>query len=138
MSLMIWIVLFLSMIWLHIYDDYHTQGILAQFKQKKWWKENYPQDLYKHDWRIALYEHAFQWSFTTMLPLLVYSMWAWKETGLYHGLIWWTGLLVINTKVHAEIDNEKANDLTISLFIDQILHILQIGFTIILFMIGVN
>lgn len=31
---MIWIVLFLSMIWLHIYDDYHTQGILAQFKQK--------------------------------------------------------------------------------------------------------
>ena len=47
-------------------------------------------------------------------------------------------MLVINTKVHAEIDNEKANDLTISLFIDQILHILQIGFTIILFMIGVN
>nr|DAG49279.1 MAG TPA: hypothetical protein [Caudoviricetes sp.] len=75
---MIWIVLFLSMIWLHIYNDYHTQGILAQFKQKKWWEENYPQDLYKNDWKIALYEHAFQWSFTVMLPLLVYSMWAWK------------------------------------------------------------
>lgn len=135
---MIWIVLFLTMIWLHIYDDYHTQGILAQFKQKKWWKENYPQDLYKHDWRIALYEHAFQWSFTTMLPLLVYSVWAWKETGLYHGLIWWTGLLIINTKVHAEIDNEKANELKIDLFTDQILHILQIGFTIIYFMIGVK
>lgn len=136
--IMIWIVLFLSMIWLHIYDDYHTQGILAQFKQKNWWKEKYPQDLYKHDWRIALYEHAFQWSFTTMLPLLVYSVWAWKETGLYHGLIWWTGLLVINTKVHAEIDNEKANELEISLFTDQILHILQIGFTIVFFMIGAS
>lgn len=135
---MIWIVLFLSMTWLHIYDDYHTQGILSQFKQKKWWKENYPQDLYKNDWKIALYEHAFQWSFTMMLPLLVYSMWAWKESGLYHSLIWWTGLLTINTKIHAEIDNEKANELKISLFTDQILHILQIGFTIIFFMIGAN
>lgn len=136
--LMIWIVLFLSMIWLHIYDDYHTQGILAQFKQKKWWKENYPQDLYKNDWKVALYEHAFQWSFTVMLPLLVYSMWAWKESGLYHSLIWWAGLLAINTEIHAEIDNEKANELEISLFTDQILHILQIGFTIVFFMIGAN
>lgn len=135
---MIWIVLFLSMTWLHIYDDYHTQGILAQFKQKKWWKENNPQDLYKNDWKIALYEHAFQWSFTMMLPLLVYSILAWKESGLYHSLIWWTGLLTINTKIHAEIDNEKANELKISLFTDQILHILQIGFTIIFFMIGAN
>ena len=135
---MIWIVLFLSMIWLHIYDDYHTQGILAQFKQKNWWKENYPQDLYKRDWLIALYEHAFQWAFTTMLPLLVYSIWIWMESGFYHGLIQWVGLLVINTEFHAEIDNEKANELTISLFTDQILHILQIGITIILFMIGVN
>ena len=135
---MIWIVLFLSMIWLHIYDDYHTQGILAQFKQKNWWKENYPQDLYKRDWLIALYEHAFQWAFTTMLPLLVYSIWIWMESGFYHGLIQWVGLLVINTEYHAEIDNEKANELTISLFTDQILHILQIGITIIVFMIGVN
>lgn len=135
---MIWIVLFLSMIWLHIYDDYHTQGILAQFKQKNWWKENYPQDLYKHDWLIALYEHAFQWAFTTMLPLLVYSFWIWMESGFYHGLIQWVGLLVVNTEFHAEIDNEKANELTISLFTDQILHIFQIGITIILFMIGVN
>ena len=135
---MIWIVLFLSMIWLHIYDDYHTQGILAQFKQKNWWKENYPQDLYKRDWLIALYEHAFQWAFTTMLPLLVYSFWIWMESGFYYGLIQWVGLLVINTEYHAEIDNEKANELTISLFTDQILHILQIGITIIVFMIGVN
>ena len=135
---MIWIVLFLSMIWLHIYDDYHTQGILAQFKQKKWWEESYPQDLYKNDWKIALYEHAFQWSFTVMLPLLVYSVWVWKETGLYHGLIWWTGLFAMNTMIHAKIDNEKANELEISLLTDQILHILQIGFTIIYFMIGVK
>ena len=135
---MIWIVLFLSMIWLHIYDDYHTQGILAQFKQKKWWEENYPQDLYKNDWKIALYEHAFQWSFTVMLPLLVYSMWEWKESGLYHGLIWWTGLLAINTEIHAEIYNEKVNELKIDLITDQILHILQSGFTIIFFMTGVN
>nr|DAG49278.1 MAG TPA: hypothetical protein [Caudoviricetes sp.] len=53
-------------------------------------------------------------------------------------MIWWTGLLAINTEIHAEIDNEKANKLGISLFTDQILHILQIGFTIIFFMTGVN
>lgn len=44
----------------------------------------------------------------------------------------------MNTMVHAKIDNEKANELEISLLTDQILHILQIGFTIIYFMIGVK
>ena len=136
--IMIWIVIFFSMIWLHIYDDYHTQGILAQFKQKKWWQENCPQELYKNDWIIALYEHAFQWAFTTMLPLLAYSLWGWKESDSLRGLIWWAGLVVINTIIHVDIDNIKANKLEINLLTDQICHIFQIGFTIVVFVIGVN
>ncbi len=44
----------LSMIFLHIVDDYYLQGILASMKQKSWWEENAPQRLYKYDYIVAL------------------------------------------------------------------------------------
>lgn len=55
---MIYLVLF-SMLFLHLIVDYNLQGALAQFKQKEWWKKNYPQAQYKNDWMIALAEHSF-------------------------------------------------------------------------------
>ena len=55
---MAYLILF-SMLFLHLIADYNLQGILAQFKQKKWWKENYPQAQYKNDQMIALAEHSF-------------------------------------------------------------------------------
>lgn len=39
----------LSMIFLHIVDDYYLQGILVSMKQKSWWEENAPQRLYKSE-----------------------------------------------------------------------------------------
>ena len=59
---MAYLILF-SMLFLHLIADYNLQGVLAQFKQKKWWKENYPDATYKNDWMIALVEHSFMWSF---------------------------------------------------------------------------
>ena len=106
----------LTMIFLHIVDDYVLQGILAQLKQKKFWKEQAPDEKYKHDYIWALIMHAFSWTFMIMLPFSVAG-----STGPVFYI-----LFVINTILHAAIDNLKANRYMINLWEDQIMHMLQI------------
>ena len=119
---MIYLVL-LSMLFLHLIADYNLQGVLAQFKQKEWWKKNYPQPKYKRDWIIALIEHSFMWSFLVCLPVFVYmSMTSDWETASYLFIY----CIILNTGIHATIDNEKANNGSLSLFGDQFLHFVQI------------
>ena len=60
------------MLFMHIVDDYYLQGILAKMKQKSWWKDNAPQDIYKNDYIVALIMHSISWAFCIMLPLAVY------------------------------------------------------------------
>lgn len=111
----------LAMIFCHITDDFYLQGILANLKQKQWWKDNYPDDLYKSDWIISLLLHSFSWSFMIHLPVAIYYM--------VNNLDYWLGYFVsvlINTIIHAIIDHYKANKLSISLTIDQIFHLMQI------------
>lgn len=113
------IILF-SMFFLHIVDDYYLQGILAKFKQKSWWKENAPKELYKHDFVIALMEHAFSWSFMVHIPIMIYT--------LYFNLpsTFLCVSILINLVIHALIDHIKANKLKINLTTDQMLHFIQI------------
>lgn len=63
-----------SMIFCHIIADFRLQGILTDLKQKKWWKENYPDKKYSHDYITALIIHSFCWSFMIMLPISIYDM----------------------------------------------------------------
>lgn len=113
------IILLLSMIFLHIVDDYYLQGILAQMKQKQWWIDNVPKELYKHDYIMALIEHAFSWTFMIHIPLfLAYH----SDMNIYLFVI----LFVSNWIIHAVVDNAKANKLIINLCEDQIIHIIQI------------
>ena len=107
-----------TMFFLHIVDDYYLQGLLAKLKQKSWWKENAPGDLYKYDYIIALFEHAFSWSFMVHIPLMVAGP---------HPLLWVS--ILVNMIIHAIIDHMKANKLMISLTTDQLLHIAQIMIT---------
>ena len=113
------------MIFCHLIDDYKIQGILANMKQREWWKKNCPLPLYKNDYKIALIEHAFSWSFTTTLPLFYIAITQDNIT-----LIW---LLIvsyfINTTVHAFVDDQKANKYKINLVTDQIIHLIQILYT---------
>ena len=123
-------ILFFIMIFFHIVDDFYLQtlgaGILAKLKQKAWWKENYPDDLYINDYKIALLIHGFSWSFMTSLPLLVY----YTATGCSNRFyLAYAMLLVFNTLMHAVIDDNKANRLRISLLTDQIFHLIQIAYT---------
>ena len=115
------IYVFLIMILLHIIDDFVLQPIcLSKLKQKSFW-ETYVKDdeKYKFDYKVALVIHALSWSIMIHLPLMVIGV------GEYSILL----SVIINTIIHAWIDDEKANKLNITLFEDQIMHLIQIGST---------
>lgn len=114
--------IFLAMIFLHIVDDYYLQGILAQMKQKKFWKEQAPDELYKYDYIWALIMHAFSWTFMIMLPLIFVSP---INPAFYI-------IFVVNLAVHAYVDNLKANKHKINLWQDQLIHLAQIILTFII------
>ena len=114
----------LLMIFLHIVDDYYLQGILASMKQKSWWEKNAPDPLYKNDYRIALLEHAFSWTFMIMLPIAVCMLIGYNIPTIYY-----FALFIFNFFCHAFVDNEKANKKTINLIIDQTIHLIQIALT---------
>lgn len=120
------IILLLTMIFLHILDDFHLQGILANFKQRSWWKENEPHKMYKNDYIIALFIHSFSWAFAISIPCIIYNILYYRhEEYLYVYLI----LFVFNMVIHMIIDHLKANIRRINLTTDQYLHLLQIVVT---------
>ena len=116
----------LLMIFCHIADDYYLQGILANLKQKKWWEDNAPDELYKRDWIIALILHSFSWSFSIMFPIALYLCF---EVGLVFLVV-----LLVNTAIHAIIDHLKANLFKINLITDQSIHVFQIFVTAAIFL----
>ena len=105
-----------AMIFAHIVDDYYLQGILAKMKQKKWWQENAPSELYRNDYIVALIMHSFSWSFMITLPTLFVST----------NYIIIVFFITLNTILHAYVDNAKANEYSINLIVDQICHLIQI------------
>lgn len=114
---------FLLMIFLHIIDDYTLQGWLASAKQKKYWKENAPQEIYKYDYICALLVHSLSWAFMIMLPIAFVKS--------FNIDLLFVLFLIDNMLIHAYVDNEKANKFTINLWQDQIIHFIQIIFTFI-------
>lgn len=116
------IILLLAMLFFHIVDDYYLQGWLASAKQKTWWEKNAPNPLYKNDYKIALVEHAFSWTFMVHVPVIIYSI----AFDSYIYVIGFVLMFVANVIIHAYIDDLKANKLSINLVTDQLLHIIQI------------
>lgn len=109
---------FLIMILLHIIDDFVLQPIcLSKLKQKSFWEPYVKDDeKYKFDYKVALVIHALSWAIMIHLPLMF----------IVSNEILVLISVIINTAIHAWIDDEKANKLNINLLIDQILHLLQI------------
>ena len=117
----IWFVLLL-MIFLHIVDDYKLQaGVLNNLKQKKFWEENAPDELYKYDYIWALIMHSFSWSFMIMLPIVFVINFNINTLFII--------MFLFNLITHAIIDDLKANRHAINLIQDQICHIIQIILT---------
>lgn len=111
----------LSMVFCHIVDDYYLQGKLALFKQESWWEKNAPDEMYKHDYIVALMMHSFSWAFMVMLPIAVS-----QSFDIGAGF---AAMFVVNTAVHAIVDHLKANKRKINLITDQSIHICQIIMT---------
>lgn len=111
------------MIFCHVVDDYYLQGWLASAKQKKWWKENAPNELYKNDYKAALLVHSFSWAFSINLPILVYALFLHILSSI---ILPYFILLVVNMIIHYIVDNLKANKLKINLIADQNIHLFQI------------
>lgn len=122
------LLLFFIMLFCHITDDFYLQGILADLKQRRWWRENAPFDLYENDYIIALLLHGYSWSFMIHLPLICYYFLG--STHIFLPEIFKS--IIINTIAHAIIDNEKANEYSINLIQDQLIHIIQIIATLII------
>ena len=129
------LLILMSMIFLHIVDDYYLQGILAKMKQKSWRKENAPDKLYRYDYIVALIEHSFSWTFMTMLPITVCMI-------FYRDLLdaevsWpaWCLFLLLNMVFHSIVDHAKANRRSINLVQDQLVHFLQIVATWLFFVV---
>ena len=115
----------LLMVFCHIVDDYYLQGFLASAKQKKYWQENAPDKMYKHDYVWALIMHSFSWSFMVMLPIAF-------TNGFDLNAIFLIAFIA-NVAIHAITDDLKANKLKINLWQDQITHLCQIAITAALF-----
>ena len=118
------IIVLLAMIYCHIIDDYYLQGILANLKQRIWWLHNgYSQSKYQDDYLMALFEHAFSWSFTISIPAAIYLYATGGE------LVPLLLMFLPNLFAHAIIDELKANEFRINLIQDQTLHIIQVLIT---------
>lgn len=122
-------ILLTSMFFCHIIADFCLQGILAQFKQRKFWEENAPQKLYQYNYIIALLIHSFSWCFMIFIPLFIWSYYY----NIDYSLLILTLSFIANVFIHVIVDDLKANKLKINLIIDQIIHFIQIIITFLIF-----
>ena len=125
------IVLLLTMLFCHIVDDYYLQGWLASAKQKSWWEKNAPDKLYKNDYIMALFEHAFSWTFMIMLIPTICTYF--NPCDLAYKL--YVFMFCLNWVTHCIVDDYKANKKKINLIQDQLIHIAQIIMTWIMFVV---
>lgn len=124
---MVKILLLLTMIFLHIVDDYYLQGWLASAKQKSYWEQNAPDALYKHDYIMALFMHSFSWAFMVMIVPTVYTLVT--ATNIDNASLGIALIFFTNLCVHMVTDNKKANLREINLIQDQLIHLAQITIT---------
>lgn len=125
--------LLFKMIFLHIVDDYYLQGWLANGKQKLWWENNYPDELYKYDYLMALFMHSFSWTFMVMVSPLVHVL----VVSSYVNVAVVAIVFIVNMCTHMFIDDLKANKKKINLIQDQLVHLAQVVITWIL-LIAIN
>ena len=86
------------------------------------------QTKYNDDYKIAMLLHSFSWSVITFMPVFI----------MYRGHLglgdWQAGVIIgVNSMIHYWIDDKKCNWRSINLVQDQILHLLQILLTLLIF-----
>lgn len=115
---MTWQVMLVLMLLGHLVSDYTLQGWLADGKQESWWKKVCGGEIpnkYKYDYIAALVCHALYWSIFVCAPFYASG----------HFL----SAIILNTGIHAIVDDLKANQKRINLIQDQAIHLIQILLT---------
>ena len=127
-----YVILFLSMVFLHIFDDYVLQNALARLKQKSTWEEYVKETpIYKNDYKMALFEHALEWTLVVHSPFMIYAyIHNIDGIGKIAALI---TSVIFNTAVHYITDDAKANAKKINLIQDQLIHFMQVIVIFLLF-----
>ena len=125
-----WYWIFGMMLFCHVIEDFHLQGILADMKQKCWWCNQFTEygkglkpntmKKYDKDYIVALLMHGFEWSVFVHIPM----MWFYGFEPIIFASI------IINALVHSFVDDLKCNKMMTNLIQDQILHIIQIAVTV--------
>ena len=122
------IFMLLIMLFSHIVDDFYLQGSLADMKQQRWWQKKCKQQgvmlhqtIYWRDYKVALIEHAFSWTFMVMLTPMMLMIFS-KDVHL----AWFLVLFGINWIIHGIVDDLKANKRVLNLVVDQFIHIVQV------------
>lgn len=132
-------ILFL-MILIHIIEDFHLQGCLANLKQKKWWidelckafdcddkrkeiREPYLNGtIYKKDYKIGLIVHSIENAIFVMLPLIIDLLISEFKGCLHNGWIVYGFSAFVIAMTHYIIDDLKCNKMKINLIVDQLMH----------------
>lgn len=115
---------FLLMLLCHIIDDFCLQlSFLSNAKQKKFW-EPYGEK-YKNDWIPSIIIHGLEWSIMVHLPIMIML----PEVPGYCLFI----NILLQAACHSCIDHCKCNMLILNLAEDQILHLVQIILSVVLF-----
>jgi len=119
------VIILFAMIFCHIADDFYLQGIMKEMKQKAWWREQTDKELYRNDYIVVLFLHAFSWTCMIHVPVILPMV----LSGEYINPAWPLLIFAINWTIHTVVDNEKANKLSINLVADQMIHIAQVVLT---------
>ena len=121
----------LTMIFLHVVADFNLQtDEMKKWKQKLWWDNNYPDELYEDDYKMILAIHSFVWSFVIHIPIMAYILFYDIHLDVF-GLLW---TILLNVIAHYIIDDMKANQRKISLLMDQALHYTAVTATWLVYM----
>lgn len=113
-----------TMTFCHAIADYNLQGILANFKQVKWWEQNYHTDKDEQNAEAALKIHSGSWAFMIMLPIMLFMLIT-KQYNYHFYII----ALGINSFIHNIVDDAKCNYEIINYHTDQYIHMFQIALT---------
>jgi len=108
----------------HFLADYPLQGVLANFKQHKWWEDNnLPNENHKNS-NTALRIHGGSWAFMINFPIILYMFFTEQYSFMF---VLWS--ICINGIIHYIVDDAKCNEGWISYRTDQWIHMIQVGIT---------
>ena len=128
-----YIIFFLSLLYMHILDDFVFQGILSKLKRKVFWlKDKEYKEIYKYDYIISLIIHALSWTISINIPVMFILYQYNKLDNMMYTIIFIIEFL-LNWLIHSIVDDLKANKMKINLITDQLIHFIQVFIIFILF-----